>query len=91
MPESRCANMVDLVRGRQRPGTRPRTTAQFDVEIIYDEINETGIAGCREFDRRWVIQATDASGNTSSSDTTLQHITVLDTTAPDSVPRRCAC
>ena len=42
---------------------------------------ETGIAGCREFDRRWIIQSTDTSGN-MSSDTALQRITVVDDIAP---------
>jgi len=51
------------------------------VDIQYDVVNETGIAGCREFDRRWIIQAVDAAGN-MGSDTTLQHITVMDDTGP---------
>ncbi len=83
-----CANMVDLFAAGS-PWYEATDNCSFDVEILYDEINETGIAGCREFDRRWVIQATDASGN-MSSDTTLQHITVMDNIAPtvflDGVP-----
>jgi len=83
-----CANMVNLFAAGS-PWYEATDNCSFSVEILYDEINETGIAGCREFDRRWVIQATDASGN-MSSDTTLQHIIVIDTTAPtvflDGVP-----
>ena len=83
-----CLNMVDLFAAGP-PWYEATDNCTFAVEILYDEINETGITGCREFDRRWVIQATDASGN-MSSDTTLQHITVIDNTAPtvflDGVP-----
>ena len=83
-----CVDMVDLF-AAGAPWYEATDNCSFDVEILYDEVNETGIAGCREFDRRWVIQATDASGN-MSSDTTLQHIIVIDNTAPtvflDGVP-----
>ena len=83
-----CVDMVDLFAAGS-PWYEATDNCTFSVEILYDEVNETGIAGCREFDRRWVIQATDASGN-MSSDTTLQHITVIDNTAPtvflDGVP-----
>ncbi|MGB0171068.1 MAG: HYR domain-containing protein [Flavobacteriales bacterium] len=83
-----CVDEVDLFAAGQ-PWYEADDNCEQDVEILYDIINETGIAGCREFDRRWIIQSTDASGN-MSSDTTLQHITVIDTTAPtlflDGVP-----
>ena len=83
-----CVNMVDLFAAGS-PWYEATDNCTFDVEILYDEINETGIVGCREFDRRWIIQAVDASGN-MGSDTTLQHIIVIDTTAPtvflDGVP-----
>jgi hypothetical protein len=83
-----CVNMVDLFAAGS-PWYEATDNCTFDVEILYDEINETGIVGCREFDRRWIIQAVDASGN-MASDTTLQHIIVIDTTAPtvflDGVP-----
>ena len=83
-----CVNEVDLFAAGQ-PWYEATDNCGADVEIVYDVINETGVAGCREFDRRWIIHAVDASGNTDS-DTTLQHITVLDDTAPmvffDNVP-----
>ena len=75
-----CVNMVDLFAAGQ-PWYEATDNCAFDVDILYDEINEAGIEGCREFDRRWIIEAVDASGNVSR-DTTLQHITVVDTTAP---------
>ena len=75
-----CVNMVDLFAAGQ-PWYEATDNCTFDVDILYDEINEAGIEGCREFDRRWIIEAVDASGNVSR-DTTLQHITVVDTTAP---------
>jgi hypothetical protein len=75
-----CVNTVDLF-AAGNPWYEANDNCDQDVEIVYDVVNETGIAGCREFDRRWVIHSTDASGNTSS-DTTLQHITVIDTTGP---------
>ena len=83
-----CVNEVDLFAAGQ-PWYEATDNCGAEVEIVYDVINETGMAGCREFDRRWIIHAVDASGNTDS-DTTLQHITVLDDTAPmvffDNVP-----
>ena len=75
-----CVNEVDLFVAGQ-PWYEATDNCGADVEIVYDVINETGLTGCREFDRRWIIQAVDASGN-MDSDTTLQHITVLDDIAP---------
>ncbi len=83
-----CVNDVDLF-AAGHPWYEAYDNCDVDVEILYDEINATGIAGCREFDRRWILEATDPAGNVSR-DTTLQHITVIDTTAPvvflDGVP-----
>ncbi|MBL6645177.1 MAG: HYR domain-containing protein [Flavobacteriales bacterium] len=83
-----CVNMVDLFAAGS-PWYEATDNCDVSVEILYDEINETGIAGCREFDRRWIIVAEDPSGNVAT-DTTLQHITVIDNTAPtvflDGVP-----
>ena len=47
-----CVDEVDLFAAGQ-PWYEADDNCEQDVEIIYDIINETGIAGCREFDRRW--------------------------------------
>ena len=75
-----CVDEVDLFAAGQ-PWYEATDNCEIDVNIVYDVVNETGSAGCREFDRRWIIEAVDASGN-MGSDTTLQHITVMDATAP---------
>ena len=75
-----CVDAVDLFAAGQ-PWYEATDNCDIEVSILYDEINDSGVAGCREFDRRWIIEAVDGAGN-MSRDTTLQHIVVLDEIAP---------